>query len=138
MASWLIKTEPGAYSWQDLQRDGKTAWTGVRNYQARNNLRAMKRGDLCLVYHSVDPKEVVGVAEVTRAAYADPTSEEGDWSCVDVEPTFALKVPVTLAQIKADPLLKAMALVRNSRLSVSPVTPAERDRILRLGGVRRS
>lgn len=136
MASWLIKTEPGEYSWQDLQRDGKAAWTGVRNYQARNNLRAMKRGDLCLVYHSVDPREVVGVAKVTRAVYADPTAEEGDWSCVDVEPTFALKVPVTLAQIKADPLLKTMALVRNSRLSVSPVTASERDRILRLGGVR--
>ena len=133
MASWLIKTEPGEYGWADLLSDGRTAWTGVRNFQARNNLRAMRRGDQCLVYHSVDAKEAVGVARVVKPAYADPTAEEGDWSCVDVAPAFALKKPVTLAQIKADPLLKDMALVRNSRLSVSPVTQTEFERILRLG-----
>ncbi len=138
MACWLIKTEPGEYSWQDLVRDGKAAWTGVRNYQARNNLRAMAVGDHCFVYHSVDPKEVVGVARVVKASYPDPTTEGGDWSCVDVAPDRELKRPVTLAAIKADGLLKGMALVRNSRLSVSPVTSAERDRILRLGGLKRA
>ncbi len=137
MACWLIKTEPGEYAWDDLVRDGRTVWTGVRNFQARNNLRAMKRGDPCLVYHSVAAREIVGVAKVAKAAYPDPTAKEGDWSCVDVVPAFSLKRPVTLAQIKADPRLRAMALVRNSRLSVSPVTQAESSRILELGGLPR-
>jgi predicted RNA-binding protein with PUA-like domain len=133
MAFWLIKTEPGEYGWPDLVRDERTAWTGVRNFQARNNLRAMKRGDRCLVYHSVDAKEVVGVAEVVRTAYPDPTAKDGDWSCVDVAAVCPLPRPVTLAQIKAEARLKAMALVRNSRLSVSPVTETEFKRILALG-----
>ncbi len=134
MAYWLVKTEPGAYAWADLVRDKQTAWTGVRNFLARNNLRAMKRGDHCLVYHSVSEKAVVGVARVMRGARPDPTAEEGDWSCVDIAPIFALERSVTLAQIKADPALRDMALLRQSRLSVCPVAPAEFDRIVALGG----
>ena len=138
MAWWLMKTEPGQYGWPDLAREGRTAWTGVRNFQARNNLRTMKRGDLCLVYHSGDAKEVVGVALVVKAAYADPTARKEDWSCVDIAPALALKAPVSLARIKADPALKAMSLVRNSRLSVSPVSQADYERVLKLGGVAAS
>ena len=134
MAHWLIKTEPGAYAWADLVRDKKTAWTGVRNFLARNNLRAMAKGDLCLVYHSVSEKAIVGVARVTRKAYPDPTATDGDWSCVDIAPAFPLKRPVTLAQIKADPALRDMALLRQSRLSVCPVSKTEFDRIVALGG----
>jgi predicted RNA-binding protein with PUA-like domain len=134
MAHWLIKTEPEEYSWPDLRRDRKTAWTGVRNFQARNNLRAMERGDLCLVYHSMSEKAVVGVARVTKPAYPDPTATEGDWSCVDVVPVAALKRPVGLDQIKSDPRLASMAILRQSRLSVTPVTEAEYRRVLELGG----
>ena len=134
MAHWLIKTEPEEYSWPDLRRDRKTAWTGVRNFQARNNLRAMERGDLCLVYHSMSEKAVVGVARVTKPAYPDPTATEGDWSCVDVVPVAALKRPVGLDQIKGDPRLASMAILRQSRLSVTPVTEAEYRRVLELGG----
>lgn len=135
MSYWLIKSDPEEYGWKDLVREGRTAWTGVRNAQARNNLRAMKAGDLCLVYHSVDPREVVGVAKVVRAAYPDPTALGGDWSCVDVAPDRALARAVTLAVIRKDPALAGMALVRQSRLSVSPVAPAEFRRILKLGGL---
>jgi predicted RNA-binding protein with PUA-like domain len=134
MAHWLIKTEPEEYSWPDLRRDRKTAWTGVRNFQARNNLRAMERGDLCLVYHSMSEKAVVGVARVTKPAYPDPTATEGDWSCVDVVPVASLKRPVGLDQIKSDPRLASMAILRQSRLSVTPVTEAEYRRVLELGG----
>ncbi len=134
MAYWLIKTEPEEYAWSDLARDKKAAWTGVRNFAARNNLRAMAKGDLCLVYHSMTEKAVVAVAKVVKTAYADPTAEEGDWSCVDVAPAFALKLPVSLEQIKRDPILRDMAIVRQSRLSVAPVTPAEYARVLELGG----
>ncbi len=134
MAYWLIKTEPEEYSWSDLVKDKKTAWTGVRNFLARNNLRAMKPGDLCLLYHSMSEKAVVGVAQVKRAAYPDPTAAEGDWSCVDVAPVHGLKQPVTLQEIKADTALVAMELLRQSRLSVCPVAKAEFDRILKLGG----
>ena len=135
MAHWLVKTEPGEYSWEDLVREGRTAWTGVRNFQARNNLRAMKAGDLCLVYHSGDPKEVVGVAKVARAAYPDPTAAEGDWSCVDLVPERALKRPVALSEMKGDRALGGMTLLRHTRLSVSPVTKAEFLRVRKLGGL---
>jgi predicted RNA-binding protein with PUA-like domain len=134
MACWLIKTEPDEYSWADLERDEETAWTGVRNFAARNNLRAMAKGDLCLFYHSMSEKAVVGVAEVASAAYPDPTAHEGDWSSVDVRPAFALDRPVTLARIRADKPLAGMELLRQSRLSVCPVTKAQYERIVKLGG----
>src|SRR5688500_14072313 len=130
---WLVKQEPEAYSWSDFVKDGKTAWTGVRNFQARNNLRAMKKGDRVLFYHSVSDKQIVGVAKVVREAYADKTADEGDWSAVDLAPEKALKRPVTLEEIKADGRLGNMALVRNSRISVTPVTEAEWERVMALG-----
>ena len=134
VACWLVKTEPAAYAWADLVRDEKTAWTGVRNYMARNNLRAMAKGDLCLVYHSVSEKAVVGAARVVRAAYPDPTARDGDWSCVDLAPAFGFNSPVTLARIKTDPALRDMVLLRQPRLSVCPVTRAEYQRVAELGG----
>ncbi len=130
---WLIKSEPSAYSWSDLVRDHKTAWTGVRNFQARNNLRAMKRGDLVLFYHSVKDPAVVGISKVEKEFYPDPTASEGDWSCVDLVPVKQLPSPVPLAEIKADPLLKEISLIRQSRLSVMPLTAHEYQRILKLG-----
>jgi predicted RNA-binding protein with PUA-like domain len=130
--SWLVKSEPSSYSWTNLVADGKTAWTGVRNYTARNNLRAMKKGDAVFYYHSVEGKEIVGVATVVREAYPDPTAKDGDWSAVDVAPEKALPKPVTLDAIKANPKLKEMALLRLSRLSVQPVTSAQFDEILRM------
>ncbi len=130
---WLVKQEPGTYAWVDFVKDGRTAWTGVRNYQARLNLRAMAVGDRVAYYHSGEGKEVVGIAKVVRAAYPDPTAEEGDWSCVDLAAVRALKTPVTLAFIKADAALREMVLVKNSRLSVMPVTTAQFDRLLELG-----
>ena len=133
MNYWLAKSEPEAYSWAQLVKDGKTAWTGVRNFQARNNLRAMKRGDLVLFYHSVSDKQVVGLAKVSKEAYADPTADEGDWSCVDLSPAKAFKKTVTLEQIKKDAVLKEMALVKQSRLSVTPVTEKQFERLLQLG-----
>lgn len=129
---WLVKQEPSAYSWNDLVADGKTAWTGVRNYTARNNLRAMRAGDAVLFYHSVVGKEIVGVAKVTREAYPDPTAKEGDWSAVEIAPVQALARPVTLDRVKANPKLKEMALLRLSRLSVQPVTAAQFDEIVRM------
>ncbi len=130
---WLVKQEPEAYSWDDFTRDGSTFWDGVRNFQARNNLRAMKEGDAVLFYHSVKEKRVVGLAQVTREAYPDPTAETGDWSVVDLEPVKALNAPVSLAQIKEDTALEQMAFVKQSRLSVSPVTVEEFQRILEIG-----
>ena len=132
MNYWLVKSEPEAYSWAQLVKDGKTAWTGVRNFAARLNLRAMKKGDLVCFYHSVSDKQVVGLARVARESYPDPTATEGDWSCVDLEPFRPLKNPVTLETIKADEKLKAMKLVKQSRLSVTPLTPAEFARLLEL------
>ena len=129
---WLVKQEPEAYSWDDFVRDGLTKWTGVRNFQARNNLRAMRKGDSVLFYHSVSDKAVIGLAEVTREAYPDPTAKEGDWSAVDIKPVKALKKPVTLDQIKAEPRLREIALLRNSRLSVQPLGTAECELICRL------
>jgi len=133
MQYWVVKQEPEAYSWSAFVKDGRTAWTGVRNFQARNNLRTMKEGDLVLYYHSVSDKQVVGIARVAREAYADPTAKEGDWSCVDLAPIKALDVPVDLEMIKDDKNLEAMPLVKHGRLSVQPVNKAQFQRILKLG-----
>jgi predicted RNA-binding protein with PUA-like domain len=132
---WLIKSEPFKYSWQRFVADRRTVWDGVRNFEARNNLRAMRNGDLALFYHSNEGRQVVGVARVVREAYPDPTSD-GDWSVVDFAPVKPLATPVTLETIKADARLKAMALVRRSRLSVAPVTAHELARVLALGGTK--
>ncbi|HEX8899388.1 MAG TPA: EVE domain-containing protein [Chthoniobacterales bacterium] len=129
---WLVKQEPSAYSWTDFVRDGKTAWTGVRNFTARHNLRAMRKGDAAFFYHSVTDKAVVGIANVVREAYRDPTAKEGDWSAVDLAPEKALAKPVSLDEIKRNPKLKEMALLRLSRLSVQPVTKAQFDEIVRM------
>ena len=136
MNYWLAKSEPEAYSWSQLVKDGKTAWTGVRNFQARNNLRAMKQGDAVCFYHSVTDKEVVGIARVAREFYPDATATEGDWSCVDLEPLKALIKPVTLEAIKADAILRGMPLVKQSRLSVTPLTKMQFDQLLRLAETR--
>lgn len=129
---WLVKSEPEAYSWDNLAKDGSTAWTGVRNFQARNNLRTMKKGDGVFFYHSVQGKEAVGVAKVSKEAYPDKTAKEGEWFAVDIEPWKALKKAVTLEQMKGDSILKEMKLVRQSRLSVTPVTETEAARLLEL------
>ena len=130
---WLVKQEPGAYSWNDFVADGKTSWTGVRNFTARNNLRAMRPGDEVLFYHSVTGKAVVGIAKVVRAAYPDPAAKEGDWSTVDLVPVKPLRHSVTLEQIKTKPRLKNISLVRQSRLSVHALSAADYREILRLG-----
>jgi len=130
---WLVKQEPETYSWADLVKEGKAAWTGVRNFQARNNLRAMKKKDSVLFYHSGKSKEVVGVARVGKEAYPDPTATEGDWSGVDLVPMKAFNKPVALGVIKADTALKEILLIRNPRLSVMPLTEAQFNRILELG-----
>jgi predicted RNA-binding protein with PUA-like domain len=132
---WLVKSEPSAYAWEDLEKDRKTAWTGVRNFQARNNLRTMKKGDLVLFYQSVTNPSVRGLSKVVKEAYRDETATEGDWNCVDLEKVRSLPSPVTLAEIKADPNLSDMALIKQSRLSVMPVTPEEYQRILKIGGL---
>lgn len=129
---WLVKQEPEAYAWATLVRDGNTAWTGVRNFQARNHLRAMRPGDRVLFYHSGGAKAAVGIARVATAGYPDSTATEGDWTAVDLAPVKPLRQPVTLAQMNADPLLKDMPFVRQSRLSVSPVTAAQYARVLEL------
>jgi predicted RNA-binding protein with PUA-like domain len=130
---WLIKSEPYKYAWSQLVADGSTYWDGVRNYEARNNLRAMKRGDLCLYYHSNKGKEVVGVARVCEESYPDPTSDDPQWLVVDVEPVVALEQPVGLTAIKAEPALAEMALIRRGRLSVVPVERLEFQRVLAMG-----
>ena len=129
---WLVKSEPAAYSWATFVKDGKAAWTGVRNFQARNNLRAMKKGDVVAFYHSVTDKQIVGLAKVDKEAYPDATAKEGDWSCVDLVPAKPLKQPVTLAAIKADKALAEMPLLKQSRLSVTPLTEAQFKRLLKL------
>ena len=136
MNYWLVKSEPEAYSWDKFVKDGKTAWTGVRNFTARLNLRAMKKGDVVCFYHSVTGKEIVGLARVAKEYYSDPTATEGDWSCVDLEAVKPLKHPVTLEAVKADKALKDMKLVKLSRLSVSPVTAAEFARVMELTGTK--
>jgi predicted RNA-binding protein with PUA-like domain len=134
MNHWLVKQEPTAYSWEQFVKDGGTSWTGVRNFQARNHLRTMKRGDEVLFYHSVNGKAVVGISKVVREAYPDTTADEGDWSCVDLKPMKALASPVTLEVIKSDPALAEIGLLRQSRLSVMPLKAAEFERIIKLGG----
>ncbi len=132
---WLVKQEPAAYSWHQFVTDNGTAWTGVRNFQARNNLQAMQKGDLVLFYHSVTGKQVVGIARVRRCAYPDPTATEGDWVCVDLEPVEALAHPVTLETLKAHPTLRDIPLIKQSRLSVMPLTAEIYAAITQLGGV---
>ncbi len=129
---WLVKSEPESYSWTQFVKDGKTARTGVRNFAARLNLRAMKKGDPVFYYHSVTGKDVVGLAKVLKEAYADPTATEGDWTAVDLAPVKKLAVPVTLETIKTDKLLKDMPLVRQSRLSVTSLTEAQFNRLMAL------
>ena len=132
MNYWLVKSEPEAYSWSNLLKDRRADWTGVRNFTARNNLRAMKKDDLVFFYHSVTDKQIVGIARVTKEAFPDPTAEEGDWSAVELAPVKPLSQPVTLAAMKADKSLTDLPLLRQSRLSVSPVTKPQFDRLLKL------
>lgn len=133
MNYWLVKSEPGTYSWDDLVKDGWTYWDGVRNYQARNNLKEMKKGDQVLYYHSNVGLEIVGVAKVIKEHYQDPTTSDDRWVVVDIEPVKPLNTPVTLSDIKSDPRLKNMPLIKHSRLSVMPVTKKEFDLILKMG-----
>jgi predicted RNA-binding protein with PUA-like domain len=130
---WLMKSEPYKYSWDQLVKDGSTFWDGVRNYEARNNLAAMKVGDLVFYYHSNEGKEIVGLARVIRESYPDPTTDDDRWVVVDIEPVVPFKQPVTLKDVKADPALEDMALVRRGRISVIPVTTAEFRHIMKRG-----
>ncbi len=136
MAHWLVKSEPDAFSWDQQVAHGIEPWTGVRNHMAKNNLKAMRRGDRAFFYHSNIGKEIVGVVEVAREAYPDPTAETGDWVCVDMKALRPMKRPVTLAEIKADPAFADFALVRLSRLSVAPVADEYWARICQIGGWR--
>jgi len=133
MNYWLVKSEPFKYSWTQFEADKKTFWDGVRNYQARNNLKAMKKGDLVMFYHSNEGMEIVGIAEVIKEAYQDPTTEDQKWVVVDLKPKSKLKKPVTLTQIKADPMLAQIGLVKQGRLSVMPLKREEFDRIIEMG-----
>ncbi|GGE42587.1 EVE domain-containing protein [Pedobacter psychrotolerans] len=133
MNHWLVKSEPFKYSWEKFNEDGRTFWDGVRNYQARNNLREMKEGDLVLYYHSNEGKNVVGVAKVVKESYQDPTTDDKNWVVVDLVPVESLKNPVTLEQIKAEPSLSDISLVRQGRLSVMPLKATEFDKILEMG-----
>ena len=127
---WLVKSEPSAYSWDQLVKDGSTFWSGVRNYQARNHLREMKKGDKVFFYHSNEGLEIVGIAKVVKEAYQDPTTEDDRWSAVDIAPEKKLRRPVPLAEIKGDKRLAGMALLRQGRISVTPVTEDEFDAIV--------
>jgi predicted RNA-binding protein with PUA-like domain len=133
MKYWLVKSEPFKYSWDDFLKDGWTYWDGVRNYQARNNLQSMKVGDLVLYYHSNEGLEVVGIAEVIKEAYQDPTTDDGRWVVVDLEPKETFKNPVSLSEIKMDRRLKDIALIKQTRLSVMPVTKREFETITSMG-----
>jgi len=134
MAYWLVKSEPSSYSWQQLVKERRTFWSGVRNFQASSNLKAMKNGDRAFFYHSGDDKAVVGIAEIVKEYYPDHTDESGKFGMVDVIPVAALPKPVTLAQIKAEPKLKDLALVRQSRLSVMPIDEKSWKLICAMGG----
>lgn len=136
MAYWLIKSEPFKYSWEQFVKDGQTFWDGVRNYAARNNLRAMKKGDEVFFYHSNEGLEIVGIAKVVKEAYQDPTTDEEAWVVVDLKPVKKLKKPVTLQQIKADKRLQNMALLRLSRLSVQPVNEEEWNVVMELANTK--
>ena len=132
---WLVKSEPSAYAWVDLVRDRRTAWTGVRNYAARLHLKTMQKGDEVFFYHSVESKSIVGLARVTKTFFPDPTAPGEDWAAVELTAVVALAQPVTLAQVKTDAKLQNIALVRQSRLSVMPLRPAEFAQIKQLGGI---
>lgn len=134
MAYWLVKSEPFKYGWEQFEKDGKTFWDGVRNFAARNHLKAMKKGDRVLFYHSNEGLEIVGIARVEKEHYPDPTATEGDWVVVDLKPEKRLKNSVTLQQIKANKKLADMALLRFSRLSVQPVKDEEWTEIMRMAG----
>ncbi|MEK7802378.1 MAG: EVE domain-containing protein [Pseudomonadota bacterium] len=135
MAHWLMKSEPNVYGWDNLKKDGVAPWTDVRNYQARNNMMAMKKGDLCFFYHSNIGREVVGIMEVVHEHYPDPHDEKGKFVLIDMRCKTQFKTPVTLAAIKADPRLQNIALIRQSRLSVMPITDIEWGIICELGGL---
>jgi len=135
MNYWLVKSEPFKYSWDQFVKDGKTFWDGVRNYAARNNLRNMQKGDQVFFYHSNEGLAIVGIAEVVKTAYQDPTTEDTNWVVVDLKPVKPMPKPVTLEAIKAEPSLAEMDLVRLSRLSVGTVKPAEYKKILKMGGL---
>ena len=134
---WMVKQEPETYSWDDFVRDGRTDWTGVRNYQARNNLREMKAGDRVLFYHSGKDKAVVGIAEVAKSAYADPTAQDPQWLAVDLKPVKPLAVPVPLPAIRYDKRLSGLPLIRQSQLSVMPLTKDEFDVLVGMGSSKR-
>jgi len=136
MSYWLIKSEPVKYSWERFEKDGQTFWDGVRNYAARNNLRAMKKGDLAFWYHSNEGMEIVGIAKVVKESYQDPTTEDPAWLVVDFKPFKKLKKPVGLAQIKADKRLSNMDLVRLGRLSVQTVKPEEWDIVMEMAATK--
>src|SRR5215831_14485611 len=135
---WMVKQEPESYSWDDFVRDGRTDWTGVRNFQARNNLKQMKTGDRVLFYHSGTAKCVVGIAEVAKAAYADPTASDPQWVAVDIKPIKPLKEPVPLAAIRYNPKLQNLPLIRQSQLSVMPLTKEEFDTIVAMGSGKKN
>ena len=136
MNYWLVKSEPQKYSWEQFVKDKKTSWDGVRNYAARNNLKAMKKGDQVLYYHSNEGLDIVGIAEIVKESYQDPTTDDTNWVVVDIKPLKALKKPVSLSQIKTDAALANMALVKLSRLSVQPVTVEEWVRVMELAEMR--
>lgn len=132
MNYWLMKTEPGTYSWEDLENDKKTFWDGVRNYQARNNMKDMKKGDQAFIYHSVKEKKIIGVAEIIKEAYQDPTTDDDRWVAVDIKPLFKLDRPIELEEVKNEDHLSGMVLVNNSRLSVQQVSREEFDKVIEM------
>jgi predicted RNA-binding protein with PUA-like domain len=136
MQYWLMKSEPSAYSWQQLNKDGKTGWTGVRNFQASANMKKMQKGDRVFFYHSNEGLEIVGIMEVTKEYHPDPTDKTEKFGMVEVKPVAPVPTPVSMKEIKATPSLKDMVLVKNSRLSVQPVTPAEWKQVCKMGGVK--